>query len=86
MFLKLILIAAVLLLLIWIGSILQRVFADFLSYFLLAYLTKFGYSQVSWIEGLSQIISTLAVVWLAYVLWKDFGKDRLQTMLKALNH
>ncbi len=85
MLVVLILIAAVLLL-IWIGSILQRVFADFLSYFLLAYLTKFGYSQVSWIEGLSQIISTLAVVWLAYVLWKDFGKNRLQTMLKALHH
>ena len=85
MLVMLILIAAVLLL-IWIGSILQRVFADFLSYFLLAYLTKFGYSQFNWIEELSQIISTVAVVWLAYVLWKDFGKTRLQTMLKALNH
>ncbi len=81
----LILIAAVLLL-IWIGSILQRVFADFLSYFLLAYLTKFGYSQFSWIEELSQIISTVAVVWLAYVLWKDFGKTRLKTLLKAFQH
>ncbi len=80
-----ILIAAVILL-IWIGVILQRVFADFLSYFLLAYLTKFGYSQVNWIAELSQGISTLAVIWLAYVLWKDFGKHRLQTMLKALNH
>jgi len=85
MLVMLILIAAVILI-IWIGSILQQVFADFLSYFLLAYLTKFGYSQFSWIEELSQIISTLAVVWLAYVLWKDFGKTHLQTMLKALNH
>ncbi|MDX1410538.1 MAG: hypothetical protein R3351_00125 [Nitrospirales bacterium] len=85
MLVMLILIAAVLLL-IWIGSILQRVFADFLSYFLLAYLSKFGYSQFKWIEELSEIISTLAVVWLAYVLWKDFGKNRLQTLLKAFQH
>jgi hypothetical protein len=85
MLVMLILIAAVILL-IWIGVILQGVFADFLSYFLRAYLTKFGYSPVSWIEELSQVISTLAVIWLAYVLWKDFGKNRLQTMLKALNH
>jgi hypothetical protein len=82
MLLVLILLGAIILL-IWIGIILQRVFADFLSYFLLAYLTKFGYSQFSWIEELSQIISTMAVVWLAYVLWKDFGKDRLQAILKA---
>jgi len=79
----LILLGAIILL-IWIGSILQHVFADFLSYFLLAYLTEFGYSQVSWIEELSQIISTTVVIWLAYVLWKDFGKTRLQIILKAL--
>ena len=71
---------------IWIGIILQRAFADFLSFFLLAYLTRFGYSRVNGIEELSQIISALVVLWLAYVLWKDFGKERLHSMLKTLHH
>ena len=69
-----------------IAYILQWVLADFLSYFLLAYLTKFGYSPVSWVGELSQVIATMAVIWLTYVLWKDFGKNRFQAMLKALQH
>lgn len=73
----------VIILLIWIGSILQYVIADFLSYFLLAYFTKFGFSQVSWIGVISQTVSTIVVLWLAYVLWKDFGKSRLRTILKS---
>ena len=84
MLVVLVLLAAVIIL-IWIGLTLQRVFADFLSYFLLAYLTKFGYSQVTWIEEVSEIVSAMVVIWLAYVLWKDFGKSRLQTLMKHLN-
>ena len=84
MLLLLILLAAIVLLLIWIGSILQRFFADFLSHFLLAYLTRFGFSDVSWVGTASQIVSTVVVLWLAYALWKDFGRNRLQTLLKAL--
>ena len=69
MLFMLILIGAIILF-IWIGSLLQRVLADFLSFFLLAYFTQFGFSQVSWIGAISQTVSTIVVLWLAYALWK----------------
>ncbi|GJL56756.1 MAG: hypothetical protein NPIRA02_38880 [Nitrospirales bacterium] len=55
-------------------------FADFLSFFFNSYLMMAGThgGNGTWI--MAQIISTVAILWLLFMLWKDFGKaqyDRL---------
>lgn len=79
----LILLAAIILVL---GFFLWRTFSDFLSFFLMAYLTRFGYAPNNWIAGISDMVSAIVIGWLVYVLWKDFGKRGLRGLLKVLDH
>ncbi|WP_447968453.1 hypothetical protein [Nitrospira sp. M1] len=55
--------------------------ADFLSFFFNSYLMMAGTSGGNGVWIMAQIISTVAICWLLFMLWKDFGKpqyDRLR--------
>ena len=69
---------------IWAGIYVMKFLSNFLTYFLLSYLTRFGYFDNQWVEPTAHAIALMMVIILGYFLWKDFGEKRFADILNRL--
>jgi len=66
-----------------IGAMYLRGFlADFLTFFFNSYMMMAGSSGGNGIWVIAQIISTVAILWLLFMLWKDFGKPQFDALME----
>jgi len=56
--------------------------ADFLTFFFNSYMMMAGTTGGNGVWIMAQIISTAAVLWLLFMLWKDFGKSRFDELME----
>ena len=64
---------------------LREFLADFLTFFFNSYLAMAGTRGGKEVWLAAQTISTLVMLWLLYMLWKDFGKTRFETLMGTTN-
>ncbi|MGB0911747.1 MAG: hypothetical protein ACPGYT_15415 [Nitrospirales bacterium] len=60
---------------------LREFLADFLTFFFNSYMVMAGAKGGDGVWIVAQIISTVVMVWLLLMLWKDFGKTRFEALI-----